>query len=62
MAERLGHVLFWLGMIIGVPLLGLALYAANYAKDGPMVAIIVGGPGLAAVLIGWACRFVLAGR
>lgn len=63
MAERLGIVLFWCGMLVGIPLIGLGLYAfINNDREGGLVLILAGGSGLSAILFGWALRYILAGR
>ena len=58
MAARLGEVVFWACIILA----GLWLYAVYGPGGGPKVDItgyaIAAGP----VLIGWALRYVLAGR
>jgi hypothetical protein len=63
MAKRLGDVLYWAGCIIA--LAWVALVWSLWSK-GPITAItdilFVFLPAVIAVLIGWACRYVLSGK
>jgi hypothetical protein len=65
MLVRLGNVLYWAGCIFAVFIAGAGLYVWNVepnARKEPFVFIVLMG-GLAGMgcVIGWACRYVLAG-
>jgi hypothetical protein len=58
MAARLGEVLFWACIILA----GLWLYAVYGPGAGPKVDITGYAIAASLVLIGWALRYILAGR
>lgn len=65
MADRLGHVLFWAGVLIAAVLIGFAIFVL-YEPSVPAQnrAILMGlacGLAVLAFLIGKACRYVLSG-
>lgn len=64
MMARLGTVLFVAGCIVGLPLIGLfgaSLFKAQTFDQVAVSAMIFGFPGAAALLLGWAARYVLRG-
>lgn len=62
MLERLGNVLYWLGIAIATPLVALGLYGAVWG-DKPVLALLIGVvPGLAVFAVGRALLYILAGR
>ena len=58
MVERLGEVLFW----VCISLAGLWLYAVYGPGRGPKVDITGYAIAAGLVLIGWALRYIPAGR
>ena len=66
MPARLGNVLYWIGCILAVPIIGLAvLYwvAEGHAQTGGTVfTVVIGIVGVIVWLIGRACRYVLSGN
>ena len=58
MAARSGEVLFWTCIILA----GLCLYAVYGPGGGPKVGITGYAIAAGLVLIGWALRYILAGR
>lgn len=66
MAARLGQVLFVLGLLIGAGCFvsaGIGLVSFGLSSVDKVVWIaLMGVPGLAAILLGWAFRYVLSGR
>ena len=66
MLSRLGNVLYWIGCIVGLICVAIALLGAVAANESTAnritIAVLAGVVGLVAWLIGWACRYVLAGR
>jgi hypothetical protein len=54
---RLGNVLYWLGCIVAVTLIGLAVWIWVDAAQG--AAIVFGILGVIAWLIGRVCRYAL---
>ena len=55
---RLGNVLYWLGWIVAVTLIGLAVWVWVEAAQGG-TAIVFGILGIIAWLIGRVCRYAL---
>lgn len=64
MAERLGHVLYLAGSIIAVLAAGFAGYVWHYSTnpDWPIFTGFFAAVAALAWGLGWACRYVLAGR
>ena len=63
MAERLGIVLYWTGVIIAGLLVVLAVFFLNESgRDSWILALISAGAGVIVWLIGRACKYVLAGQ
>ena len=64
MGARLGNVLYAVGIILCIVLIGLTVMARNDAPEHnkTIVTFIFGIPAILAYAIGWACRYVLAGR
>lgn len=66
MLPRLGNVLYWLGIVVAIPLVGLGIYGLIYGlirDTNPLPAVLVGlVPGVLAFILGRALRYVLAGR
>lgn len=63
MAERLGIVLYWTGVIITGLLVVLAAFIFNEpGRDSWILALVFAGAGVVVWLIGRACKYVLAGR
>lgn len=65
MVERLGNVVFWLGMTITVimfAMIGFAVFnGATLGRDGVALALF-GGSALIPAIVGRAILYVLAGR
>jgi hypothetical protein len=64
MAVRLGNVLYAVGLLLCIGLIGVAVYA--YYDVGPergtVAAMIFAVPAVVAYALGWTCRYVLSGR
>ena len=65
MVERLGNVLFWLGITISAIMLAMIAYAvangATMGRDGGVLALF-GGFALIPAAVGRALLYILAGR
>jgi hypothetical protein len=67
MLVRLGHILYWgtsgIGALTFVTLVAFGLFLQRLELGARMGAVALGViGGLAWWLLGWACRYVLAGR
>jgi hypothetical protein len=63
LAARLGHVLYILGLILaGLCGIGGVMSLANAQPGALWIAVIVWGLGGGFYLLGWALRYILAGR
>jgi hypothetical protein len=61
MASRFGDVLYWFGCIAAALLIAAGLFLA--VSEGKPVALAAASvTALIFWLVGWACRYVLAGR
>jgi hypothetical protein len=62
MAARFGEVLYWLSILAALPIIALVIYAFFFGNPGfsaeRIAGIVVAG---LIVLVGRACRYVLAG-
>jgi hypothetical protein len=62
MAARLGYLLWWLGLLIGLPAIGLAIYSWNTAvHPNAYEAVFFATVGAVVILIGRGLRFLFAG-
>ena len=62
MLARFGNALYWLGIVIAIPLVGLGIYALILG-DNPLAAILILlVPGILAFILGRVLLYVLAGR
>jgi hypothetical protein len=62
MLARLGDVLYWTGCLLGILLVAAAFAYYNIGAIKPFEVALLIGLGVVFWLIGWACRYVLAGR
>ena len=62
MLARLGNVLYWTGCLLGILLVAAAVAFLGTIKPAEIVLVSAFLLGLGVWLIGWACRYVLAGR
>lgn len=64
MLERLGNVLYWLGMIVALLILSLPFIALLNGRSDSFF-VVLGFSTIAALLsygIGWSLRYILSGR
>jgi hypothetical protein len=67
MVARLGNVLFWLGVIIALGWLALSYFGFSTRPSGGGIrdvaeALTVFGIPTISIAVGWALRYILAGR
>ena len=62
MAGRLGIVLYWIGTIVAVPLVGMGGLILIFGKGDMLMSLVFIVPGGVIWAAGWACRYILAGE